>query len=119
MPFILSCQEPVEQRLARCASGLAILDTPTWAQQNFECCELGDVRRNKRLMKLSIQVADRPDGSFPDQTETWGDCQAAYRLFNQEKVSFQAIIEPHCRQTRDASEPGDVKLILNDTTEYD
>ncbi len=70
-------------------------------------------------MKLATQLADRPDGSLPDQTETWGDCKAAYRLFDQADVSFQAIIEPHCRQTREACEPGDVKLIINDTTEYD
>lgn len=97
----------------------AILDTQAWAKQCFESCQLGDVRRNKRLMKLATQLADRPDGSIPDQTETWGDCKAAYRLFDQEDVSFQAIIEPHCQQTREACEPGDVRLIINDTTEYD
>ena len=76
----------------------AILDTPTWAKQNFECCELGDVRRNKRLMKLAIQVADRPDGSFPDQTETWGDIvkyskgQAYYwRLGNEARMVFDVF----------------------------
>lgn len=97
----------------------AILDTPAWAKQCFESCQLGDERRNKRLMKLATQWADRPDGSIPDQTELWSDCKAAYRLFNEEDVSFQAIIEPHCRQTREACEPGDVRLIINDTTEYD
>lgn len=97
----------------------AILDTAAWVKQCFESCELGDVRRNRRLMKLATQLTDRPDGSFPDQTETWGDCKAAYRFFDEPDVSFQAIIEPHCRQTREGCEPGAVKLIINDTTEYD
>ncbi len=70
-------------------------------------------------MKLAIQTAARPDGSTPDQTETWGDLKAAYRLFDADGVSFQAIIEPHCRHTREACQPGEEKLIINDTTELD
>lgn len=70
-------------------------------------------------MKLAVQVAARPDGSTPDQTETWGDLKAAYRLFGEDDVSFQAIIEPHCRHTRETCQPGEEKLILNDTTELD
>jgi hypothetical protein len=70
-------------------------------------------------MQLAVQVAARPDGSTPDQTEQWKDLKAAYRLFASEDVSFQAIVEPHCRHTRQECRPGDVKLILNDTTELD
>jgi hypothetical protein len=70
-------------------------------------------------MKLAVQVAARPDGSTPDQTETWKDLKAAYRLFDADDVSFQGIIEPHCRHTREDCRSGDVKLILNDTTELD
>jgi hypothetical protein len=71
------------------------------------------------LIKLAVQVAARPDGSTPDQTETWSDLKAAYRLFDADDVSFQGIIEPHCRHTREDCRPGDVKLILNDTTDLD
>ena len=96
-----------------------IWDAQSWADREFGECQLGDRRRNKRLMKLAVQVAARPDGGTPDQTETWGDLKAAYRLFDADDVSFQAIIEPHCRHTRETCQPGDEKLILNDTTELD
>ena len=96
----------------------AILWEPeAWAELEFGECELGDIRRNKRMIKLAVQTAARPDEGTPDQTETWGDCKAAYRLFHADDISFQAIIEPHCRHTREACVPGNVKLILNDTTE--
>jgi hypothetical protein len=72
-----------------------------------------------RLVKLAEQVAARPDGSTPDQTESWADCKAAYRLFDNPDVSFAGIIAPHCEQTRAACQPGDVKLLINDTTEID
>ena len=96
-----------------------IWDTQTWAERNFGTCELGDQRRNKRLVKLAVQAAVRPDGSLPDQTETWGDCRAAYRLFDCDDVSFQEIIAPHCRLTRESCVMGETKLIINDTTELD
>jgi hypothetical protein len=71
------------------------------------------------LKKLAVQIAARPDGSTPDQTELWKDLKAAYRLFQTEDVSFQGILEPHCRHTREDCRPGEVKLILNDTTQLD
>jgi hypothetical protein len=98
---------------------MVILETTEWAQVTFGACCLGDQRRNHRLVKLAEQAAQRPDGSTPDQTESWADCKAAYRLFGQEDVTFQAIIQPHCDQTRAACRPGDVKLLINDTTEVD
>jgi hypothetical protein len=98
---------------------MVILETKEWAQVTFGECRLGDQRRTRRLIKLAEQAAARPDGSTPEQTESWGDCKAAYRLFDQEDVSFDAIIGPHCRQTRALCRPGDVKLLINDTTEVD
>jgi len=70
-------------------------------------------------MKVAMQAAARPDASTPDQTETWADCKAAYRLFDEDEVTFQAIAEPHYRQVRAACEAGSLKLIINDTTEID
>ena len=96
-----------------------ILEPGEWATQNFGKCDLGDKRRTDRLMHLAVQMAARPDGSTPEQTETWGDCKAAYRLFNEEDVTFSGIIASHCELTRQSCEPGTVKLIINDTTEID
>lgn len=96
-----------------------ILETHAWAQETFGSCQLGDRRRTKRLVKLAEQVVARPDGSTPEQTESWGDCKAAYRLFDQEDVTFDEIIRPHCQQTLASCRPGDVKLIINDTTSLD
>ena len=98
---------------------MLILDTKEWAEVTFGTCELGDVRRNRRLILVAQDVAARPDGSTPEQTESWGDCKAAYRLFNQDDVTFDRIIAPHCQQTREVCRSGDVKLIINDTTEID
>ncbi len=93
------------------------IDTKGWAEQQFGNCELGDQRRTKRLIQVAEQVANHPSGSFPDQTESWGDLKAAYRLFEADDVTFEAIAAPHWRRTRSVG-PGRY-LVLADTTEID
>lgn len=98
---------------------MVVLEPAMWAEREFDECELGDARRVERLKKVAAAVAAKPDGSTPNQTETWADLRGAYRLFDCDDVSFQAILEPHTRHTREACEAGDVKLLIHDTTELD
>ncbi|QDU36550.1 Transposase for transposon Tn5 [Maioricimonas rarisocia] len=93
------------------------LEINDWAQENFGACQLGDVRRTRRAVKLAAQVAARPDGSTPEQTEAWPDCKAAYRLFDRDEVTFDALCEPHWELTRNRD--GGTWLLLGDTTEID
>lgn len=62
-------------------------------------------------------MAEHPDGSTPDQTETWADLKAAYRLIDADDVTFTALAEPHWKLTR-AQARGTV-LVIGDTTETD
>jgi hypothetical protein len=94
-------------------------DPQQWARRQFDDCALGDRRRNKRLCQFAVQVSARPDASTPDQTESWADLKGAYRLLNCPGLSYTAISAPHCQRTRQDGRPGDVKLLLNDTTELD
>ena len=92
------------------------LDAEAWAQQQFSTCKLGDKRRTNRLVSFAIQSAEKPDASTPKQAENWADCKAAYRLFDQEEVTFTTVTAPHRLHARAAMREG-VWLILNDTTE--
>jgi len=96
-----------------------LVEPAAWAEQQFGNCDLGDARRTKRLVKVAMQAAARPDGSTPDQSETWGKCKAVYRLMDCDDVSHANIIGPHCEQTRQSCPVGSVKLILCDTTDVD
>ena len=93
------------------------LDVERWAEEQFGDCELGDVRRTKRLVKLAGQAAAFPDGSTPAQTESWADCKAAYRLFDEADVSFEALCEPHWQSTRLRTEG--TWLLIGDTTQIE
>ena len=93
------------------------MSTGKWAEDQFGDCHLGDARRTQRLVEVASQVANDPSGSFPEQTETWRDLKAAYRLFDCSEVTFEAIATPHFQHTR-AGLAGRY-LILGDTTEID
>jgi hypothetical protein len=86
-----------------------------WAAEEFGACDLGDIRRTERLVHYAAQAAANPDGSTPKQTESWADCKAAYRLFEEDDVTFGAITAPHYRATR-ARTTG-TWLLISDTTE--
>lgn len=93
------------------------LDVERWAEKQFGDCKLGDARRTKRAVKLARQAAAYPDGSTPAQTESWADCKAAYRLFDEDDVSFEALCEPHWQSTRSRTEG--IWLLIGDTTQVE
>jgi hypothetical protein len=94
-----------------------ISDPQKWAETCFGHAELGDVRRTRRLVKIAVAMATDPAGSIPKQTETWADAKAAYRLFDQEDVTFEAVCEQHWR-LRHTCGPG-IFWIISDTMEAD
>jgi hypothetical protein len=90
------------------------LNVETWAKQQFGTCELGDVRRTARAVKMAAQFAAHPSGSTPEQTESWSDCKAAYNLLNSKAITFSALASPHWEQTK--ARTGGHYLLLGDTT---
>ncbi len=90
------------------------LDVQAWAAEQFQACDLGDARRTARAVTMAAQFAANPSGSTPEQTESWSDCKAAYRLFDCEDVTFAGLATPHWQQTK-ARASGHY-LLLGDTT---
>jgi hypothetical protein len=62
-------------------------------------------------------MAEKPDASTPRQTESWADCKAAYRMFEQQQVTFEAVTAAHYRRTLDMG--AGTYLVISDTTELD
>ncbi len=88
-----------------------------WAQINCGECQLGDKRRTRRLVQVAAEVARNPSASFPDQMRTWGDLKAAYNLFDEDDVTFQAVARPHWERTKGRTTGR--YLVIGDTTELD
>ncbi len=90
-----------------------------WSQQQFGNAELGDVRRTRRAVKLGRQMLRQPEKSLPEQTMSWADTKASYRLFSEEDVTFEAITHPHQVAAREASSARAVTLMVQDSATLD
>ena len=96
-----------------------LMPADQWAQQEFGFADLGDSRRNKRLVKIASHLAAKPGGTLPQAFADWAELKAAYRFFGQRGVSFERVMAPHLERTREACrQPGEY-LLIEDTTLLD
>ena len=96
-----------------------LLRPAQWAESEFALAQLGDQRRTQRLVKIATNLVQKPGGTLPQAFAGWSELKAAYRFFNQPKVTFQQIQGPHWQRTRAAChEPGEY-LLIEDTSELD
>lgn len=80
--------------------------------------ELGDERLNRRLAVLADLVAQRPDVGFPKVLDD-AELEAAYRFFGNDRVTPEAILAPHFRQTARRAREHDRVLVVHDTTQFE
>jgi hypothetical protein len=69
------------------------------------------------LVQVAEQIGNNPSASLPNQIERWSDLKAAYRLFDGNEVTFEAIARPHWELTKQAASGR--CLVIGDTTELD
>lgn len=94
-----------------------VRDNQRWVEDQFSQCELGNSLRTERLQKVAAAMLSCPEQSLPKQNAAWADLKAAYRLFKNKQVTFDAVAEQHWQQTRQ-TKPGRY-LLISDTTDID
>lgn len=95
-------------------------DVKEWAAQQWGAVHLGDERRTARAITLGAQLAANPAAQLPEQTGSWKDTKAAYRLLNTEEVTPTELGTPHWEATRRRARLSDgVVLFIQDSTEAD
>ncbi len=80
--------------------------------------DLGDERLNRRLGLLADQLSGRPGESFPKALDD-AELEAAYRFFGNERVTPEAILAPHFRESARRAEKHDRVLVIHDTTQFE
>lgn len=87
-----------------------------WIESELAAQDMGDIRLNKRMAKLTENLCRDPSLSIPCANTAWSETLAAYRFFDNDKVTFDSIMSGHKASTlhRIQSEP--VVLIPQDTT---
>jgi len=95
------------------------MDLPEWANKELGEVDLGDVRRNRRAVKLVEALAQDSGKSLAQTFSDWGELKAAYRLLASEETTFEAMISGHVDKTRQRCRQPGRYLLVEDTTEVD
>ncbi len=90
-----------------------------WAMEEVKTAELEDKRLNARLTALLSAFAERPTASIPAACGGFNEMTAAYRFFDNEKVTYEKILAPHAERTRERMAQHEVVLLVQDTSELD
>lgn len=90
-----------------------------WVDGELAGCSLPDDRLNKRLRKLLAQIGSAMGQSIPLVCQDWANAKAAYRFFDNDRVSEADILAGHFQATRGrvVATDGPI-LVLHDTTEF-
>jgi len=87
-----------------------------WATKEFSKLSLKDKRLNQRGQKIAVALEQQPSEPINQACEDWADTKAAYRFFDNAKVSPQKILAPHVQRTVKRMQSHPVVLAVQDTT---
>jgi hypothetical protein len=90
-----------------------------WAQDEMATVDLGDERLDARVVTVLSALGSRPTVSIPAACGGRAEMQAAYRFFDNDKVTFEKVLEPHVERSRERVAQQQTVLLVQDTSEID
>jgi len=90
-----------------------------WVSEELKTAEFGDVRLNARFQMVMDDLSQKPSVSIPAACGGWKETFAAYRFFENRRVTYERVLQPHRQATLQRIAMHPVVLMLQDTTEAD
>ena len=87
-----------------------------WITEELSKADLGDKRLNQRCALLLERFESKPSLSIPGACKGWRETQAAYRFFNNPKVSKEVILAAHAKATQERMKSHPIVLCVEDTS---
>ena len=93
-----------------------------WAFAELRDARLGDARLTRRLIRVTSTLSKNPEESIPSAfSNDHHAVKAVYRLFDNDSVDPDEILQAHRRATLRRLEAAETKMVLlvQDTTQFD
>lgn len=87
-----------------------------WSKTEFSEVSFGDKRLNMRFQKTVEKLSDQPLSSINQACGNWANTKAAYRLFDNEKIKPEQILDPHRKKTQERIAGYSQVLVIQDTS---
>lgn len=89
------------------------------SSESLDTAEFGDRRLTNRLVIIADRLSAKPNMSIPAAMNGRAEMEAAYRFFDNPKVTPELITAPHVAATLERVRQTKVALLVQDTTEID
>jgi hypothetical protein len=90
-----------------------------WVEEECGTSDFGDQRLDVRFQVVLDELSQKPSASIPVACGSWGETNAAYRFFQNRRVSWQEVLGPHQTATLRRIGQHEVVLLIQDTTEVE
>lgn len=90
-----------------------------WIAEELHTVSLPDARLEERCQILLDRLSSKPMHSLPTACRGWGETQAAYRFFSNERITPSQLLEPHTAATVERMRQHPVVLLPQDTTQFE
>ncbi|HIK08342.1 MAG TPA: IS4 family transposase [Trichormus sp. M33_DOE_039] len=90
-----------------------------WAARELRYLDLGDKRRNKRLIKMVEDLGAQPTSSVPQACGSIAATTAAYDLWNSPYIKPADISNGHVKSAIERAKEQEIVLAIQDTTNLD
>jgi len=90
-----------------------------WIMEELRTVALGDKRLDQRFATILDQLSGKPRESIPAACGGWSEITAAYRFFDNDKVTPEKILAPHGDAILQRCAEHAVVLIAQDTSELE
>jgi hypothetical protein len=87
-----------------------------WAESELGAADFGDKRLTRRFVQLTRDLAAEPEGSVPQACGSWANTKGAYRFWDNEKVTPEALRQAHREKTIERAKEYKTVLAIQDTT---
>ena len=121
--YVLPLSRDWQSRLCREADGQVRMRAPRvgarpgdWIEAELGGAHMGDARLTARLLEMTGMFYAKPTANIPQACGTAMASKAAYRFLDNEKVRWQAILEPHYAATAARVREQALVLVAQDTT---
>jgi len=88
----------------------------SWTVEEFSKVSFQDKRLNKRCQKIASDLEQQPSEPINQACDDWADTKAAYRFFDNPKVTAEKIVRPHSQRTVQRMKAHALVLAIQDTT---
>ncbi len=90
-----------------------------WVAQELKQGGLPDARLEQRMRRLVESLGARPTASIPQACGEWASTKAAYRFFDNDRVTHAAILASHQEACWERVQEAGLVLVVQDTTSLD